>query len=78
MSPYQISGGDQGYEAVERLIVSKKRAISVADTTRTWKDDNNGNTISHSTKTTIGITYYHLSAQGKFTHKRIQLSNYNR
>jgi hypothetical protein len=70
LGPYQLSGGDDGYEAVERLLVTKDKRIKVADTIKTWKDDSRGNIVSKSIKTSIGVTYYLLTAGGKFIHKK--------
>ncbi len=71
LGPYQVSGGgDKGYEAVERLNVTEDKRITVTDTIKTWKDNSKGNPVSGSTKTSIGITYYYLTANGKFIHMK--------
>ena len=70
LGPYQLSGGGDGYDAVERLLVTQDKRIIVTDTIKTWKVNSKGNVISSTTKTSIGITYYFLTSNGKFIHKK--------
>lgn len=70
LGPYQLSGGGVGYDAVERLIVARDRKITVVDTVKTWKDNSKGSNLSNFSKTSIGLTHYFLTPDGKFIHKK--------
>ena len=67
LGPYQKSGWDMGYEAVEYVTFTKDMTIIVADTVKTWKlNADESDIIKDSVTIKIDTVIYRVSESGKF------------
>jgi hypothetical protein len=70
LGPYEKSGGDIGYQAVEYLTINKDRFIIVVDTVETWKlNEDESDIIEDSSIVTSDTTIYHITNTGKIVKK---------
>ena len=70
LGPYEKSGSDMGYDAVEYLSITKDRSIIVTDTVKTWKlNEDESDIIEDSLTVTSDTTIYWISNNGKIVRK---------
>ncbi|MBU2928690.1 hypothetical protein [Winogradskyella psychrotolerans] len=66
LGPYKKSGMDIGYEAIEFLTFNNNRKITVIDSIRKWKLNNDGTDImENSLKITSDTIIYRIKENGK-------------
>ncbi len=70
LAPFQKSGGDVGYFAVEYLTITKDKTIVVLDSVTTYKLKHDNSDVDESTKKiTTGLIKYTIAENGQIKNK---------